>query len=527
VHDVNTADDAPFALKTAPAVGRRICVAGVHGGSIQQLSIAAACFFVSVAVSGFPAPPRADSPAAPALAKFLNPCRPPGLQRKVLCGKLFVKENRGLGGGRRIPLNIVILPATGPSREPDPVFYLVGGPGQAATESAQRAAAEQEQINAFRDVVLVDQRGTGGSNPLRCRFYPVGDLRQYLGPPPSPEQVRKCRVELEKRADLAAYTTPEAVADLEQVRRALGYPRINLDGGSYGTRVALVYMRTHPEAIRTAVLRGLSPTNYRLPLPFARAGQAALERLFEACESDPACHSAYPDPRADLSEVLERLRREPVSVEVENPVTGRREGARISHDLFVSRLHLLLFSTGLSSQVPNLLHRAASGDFEPFAQLAVLFGKAITDQLYFGMQLSVACSEDFPFISSSDVARETSGTFLGATRVSQLGAFCGSWVRARLPKGYADPVHASTPTLLISGGLDAVTPKRFADEVAAGLPNSRSILVPFGGHINAGPCLDSIAAQFIAQDSAEGLDLSCVEEIRRLPFSVPEDRPSS
>lgn len=494
MHDVNTADDAPFALKTAPAVGRRICVAGVHGGSIQQLSIAAACFFVSVAVSGFPAyysakqhfaakhePPRADSPAAPALAKFLNPCRPPGLQREV----------------------------------------------QAATESAGRAAAEQEQINASRDVVLVDQRGTGGSNPLRCRFYPVGDLRQYLGPPPSPEQVRKCRVELEKRADLAAYTTPEAVADLEQVRRALGYPRINLDGGSYGTRVALVYMRTHPEAIRTAVLRGLSPTNYRLPLPFARAGQAALERLFEACESDPACHSAYPDPRADLSEVLERLRREPVSVEVENPVTGRREGARISHDLFVSRLHLLLFSTGLSSQVPNLLHRAASGDFEPFAQLAVLFGKAITDQLYFGMQLSVACSEDFPFISSSDVARETSGTFLGATRVSQLGAFCGSWVRARLPKGYADPVHASTPTLLISGGLDAVTPKRFADEVAAGLPNSRSILVPFGGHINAGPCLDSIAAQFIAQDSAEGLDLSCVEEIRRLPFSVPEDRPSS
>jgi pimeloyl-ACP methyl ester carboxylesterase len=518
VHDVNSPDDAPFAFQTAPAVGRRISVAGVHGGSIGQLSIAAACFFASLASCGA---------LTPGPVEFLKTCRPPGLKREALCGKLLVRENRTARRGRRIPLNIIVLPATGPSREPDPVFYIVGGPGQAATESAERAAAEQEQINASLDVVLVDQRGTGGSNPLRCRFYPDRDLRQYLGPPPSPEQVRKCRAELEKRADLTAYTTPEAVADLEQVRRALGYPRINLDAGSYGTRVALVYMRGHPEAIRTAALRGLSPTNFRVPLPFARAGQAVLDRLFEDCQVDPACHSAYPDPRGDLAAVLERLRLGPVSVEVENPVTRRRDEARISRDLFVSRLHLLLFSTGLSSRVPDLLHRGASGNFEPFAQLAVAFGKAITDQIYFGMQLSVVCSEDSPFISPADVARETSGTFLGAVRVSQLSAFCSDWPRGRLPEGYIEPVRASTPTLLISGALDPATPKPFADEVAAALAKAVSVIVPYGGHINADPCLDSIAAQFIADGSAEGLDLSCVEEIRRPPFIVPEDRPGS
>ena len=463
-------------------------------------------------------PETAPSPRV--FPSFLKPCRPEGLEREVLCGDLDVAENSGEPGARRIPLRMTVLPATGTRVAPDAIFYLVGGPGQAATESAARAAAEHAAGNRERDLVLVDQRGTGGSNPLSCAFFAPDALEGYLGPPPTPGQLAECRSRLETRADLTLYTTREAVSDLEAVRQALGYPAVDLDAGSYGTRVALEYMRSHPKRVRVSVLRGLNPPNYRLPLPFARAGQKALDRLFADCAAETACRAAYPDPGGKLRGILRSLETKPASVRVTNPATGRQETGTLTADLFASRLHLLLFSTDLSSRIPFFLDRASRGDFDPFAELAAAFGKAITDQIFFGMQLSVICAEDVPFIRESDVARETEGTFLGSRRVRQAMGFCRAW-RARPAAAVASPVSSGVPTLIVTGDLDPVTPHAFADEAARHLSRAATLRIPFGSHINGGPCVDGIASEFIRRASLEGIDTSCLRGIRRPPFYVP------
>ena len=388
-------------------------------------------FLVAVGSTALAAPSAVASPKL-----RLAPCRVPEVKVGTLCGTLEVAEDRGNPAGRRISLRVVVLRATGRQREPDPVFYLVGGPGQAATDSASRAAEELGSALASRDVVLVDQRGTGGSNPLPCRPFPEGDLRRSFGPPPGAAEIRRCREELQTHADLAHYTSLDAVEDLESLRRALGVGRIDIDAGSYGTRVALLYMRRYPRRVRTAALQGVTPPTYRIPLAFARAGQEALDGLFAECQADPACSRAFPDVASETRAVLARLGQAAVPVDIVNPDTGVRQKGELSRTLFASRLHLLLFSDALSARVPWLTHRAHAGDYGPFGQLAADFGKAIADQIFFGMQLCVTCSEDLPHIRPEEIDRETAGTFLGAARIVQLEEFCREWVRATSAGGF-------------------------------------------------------------------------------------------
>jgi pimeloyl-ACP methyl ester carboxylesterase len=458
------------------------------------------------------------SEAGPA-AIPLSSCKIPGLDRKASCGTLAVPESGHSRGDRFVPLNILVVPAlAGPQALPDPIFSIAGGPGQAATTLAAQVVPAYGDTLLTRDLVLVDQRGTGRSNPLRCFPYPESDIRRYLGPPVPVEEILRCRRALERGADLTAYTTAAAVEDLEAVRRALGYEKVNLDGGSYGTRVALEYMKRHGDRVRSAILNAVSPAGFRNPLPFPRAGQAALDSLFAACEADAECHRAFPEPSKDFATVLARLDQGPVIVPVTNPVTGRREEAHLSRDLFAARIHLLLLSSPLAARIPFLVHRAAGGDFEPFAQLAAEFGRAIVEQIDYGMQLSVVCSEDVALIKPQDVDRETKGTFLGGDRVRHMMEICKEWPQGRLPKDFLAPVKSTIPTLLISGALDPATPPRFADEVARFLVRGRQVVIPEGSHVDGGACIDGIGQQFLKAGSAESLEIHCVEAIHRPPF---------
>jgi len=452
----------------------------------------------------------------------LTPCRLPGVEREGWCGTLTVPERRDTAGsGRTLDLRIAVLPARGPATRPDPLFVIAGGPGQSAVNIADREAVEHEATLAEREIVLVDQRGSGGSHRLECRQHEDADMRRYLSGGFNLEALRRCRRDLEARADLAAYTTDAAVADLEDVRRAMGYGQIDLDGGSYGTRVVLWYLKRHGAHVRAAVLRGVSPTDYALPLPFARAGQEALERLFDDCARDAECGRAFPRLRAEFGELLERLARGPVEVELENPVTGARQKAVIDREVFVTRVHLLLFSSGLSARLPDLMHRAAAGEWTPFAQLAAQFGRAIVEQIDLGLQLSVACAEDAPRLRAADVAGATRGSFLGRTRVDQLLAACALWPSAPPPADFYAPVESGVPALVISGELDPVTPPRFGEQVARGLARGRHLVVKNGSHVDGGACVDGIVAAFIRSGSAEGLPAACLGEGRRPPFVVP------
>lgn len=448
----------------------------------------------------------------------LSPCRLQYISEEARCGTYEVFEDREAKRGRKIALKIAVLPALGPNPAPDPIFYLSGGPGSAAVEQAGTAVFLLEKARRDRDIVLVDQRGTGGSNPLRCDVPARSDLQRYLSDLMSPETAGECRKELEKRANLKLYTTPTAMDDLDEVREALGYERINLFGGSYGTRAALVYLRQHPKRTRSVVLMGAVPTYFDMPISYARSSEDAMDRLFADCAADRGCNEAFPNLKREFQQVLERLAKGPVKVALRNPATGATEEVDLSYGVAVERIRFMLYAGATSRSLPQFIHKAAGGDFAPLAQAAASTGEGLLSILYTGMFFSVTCAEDVPFIDQKRIPREIAGTFLRDVRLQTQMRACRDWPRGDLPRGYRDPIVSDAPVLLLSGAVDPVTPARWGDEVARHLPNSLHVVNPNGGHSDFGPCAAGLIGEFISKASVKGLDPSCIKAQQRPPF---------
>lgn len=452
----------------------------------------------------------------------LSPCQIPDVEGEARCGTYEAYENRRAKRGRRIALKIVVLPALNPRPAPDALFILSGGPGTAATENADFFARTFAAVRRDRNIVLVDQRGTGSSNPLDCDLRVGSGLKRYFGDLYPIDAVRRCRAQLERRADLRLYTTPIAMDDLDEVRAALGYERINIFGTSYGTRAALVYMRRYPNRVRSVILKGVVPTAYILPHAIARDAQRSLDRLFADCAADETCRRAFPNLRQEFQTVLSRLDRGPARANLSDPSTGAVEQIEISRGVLATTLRSLLQGVPTTSQVPMLIHRAYENDFEPFARSALNLRRSIADLFSHGMFLSVICAEDIPVTNPEVIAREGKGTFLGDYYARQVMQACEVWRRGDRPRRYSQPVHSNIPVLLISGHLDPATPPSGAEETARRLPNSLHIAIRNGSHSYAGlsPCVDNIMAIFIERGSVSGLDTACINQIRRPPFVV-------
>jgi pimeloyl-ACP methyl ester carboxylesterase len=478
---------------------------------------------VPIVLSGVLASPVPGGEAKPALA--LSPCNLPGLQEKVRCGTLSVFENRARRTGRKIDLKVVVLPATKPPATSDPIFVLAGGPGEAATEEAPGLAAEYAALREKRDIVLVDQRGTGGSHPLNCDLFgESGGLQRFLGDFLPLGAVGRCRTVLEKNADLRLYTTSIAMDDLDDVRSALGYDRITLAGGSYGTRAALVYMRRHPEHARAAVLEGVTPPTDPIPLAFAKDAQRAFDGILSECAADPACHGAFPRLSEEAAAVFARVKAGAAPAEVLDPVTGDPAKVTLSRDIVGEAIRYLTYQAGWAGFVPVAIHEAAGGNFDALATFALFARKEIVGSGSIGMYLSVTCAEDLPFIQPGSGEKAAEGTYLGDYRLRQQRAACAVWPRGAVPKDYATPVRSEAPALLIVGEWDPVTPPSLAEEAARTLPNGRVLVVPHGAHGQNGledaGCLDALVAEFIRRGSAKDLDVSCLAKIRRSPFAL-------
>ncbi len=466
--------------------------------------------------------PAFDVPGAqaPARAKLLQACRIPGLGSDAWCGSVEVFENRAAKRGRKIALHVVVLPATGKKPAPDPVFFFAGGPGQSAASLAPvLAEGPLAKIGETRDLVLLDQRGTGESNPLTCDLYGNDtDLRNYFEDMFPPPKVRACRDRLEKIADLKQYTTTHAIQDLDDVRRALGYDKINLYGGSYGTTVALAYLRQYGSHVRSTVLAGVAPTDLRLPLPFARGAQFALDHLLDDCAAEAACHAAFPRVRAELDAVLERLAQGPASVQMVNPFTQETQRIRLSRGVFGERIRTMLYDRDVASLVPMVIHQAYAGDFRPFVLAVLPQARGISQSVALGMYFSVTCAEDVAFITEEDLKKETGGTFLGDYRVRVHQGACREWPRAVVPPTFIQAVRSDGPVLLLSGEVDPASPHWLAVEVARHLPHGIQVTIPKGGHNYFSPCISEITSAFVARGSVEGLDTACAQRAKRPPF---------
>jgi pimeloyl-ACP methyl ester carboxylesterase len=485
-------------------------------------------------VTGAPPPAKAPAPAPavppapsgpPGLA--LAPCRLPGVAAPARCGRLEVYEDRAARTGRRISLNVAVLPARSAKPAPDPLFIIVGGPGQGAVSLAAPLAKIFDEVLAGRDVVLVDQRGTGASHPLDCQLPGSDDDPQgYFGDMLPVDAVRSCRARLD--ADPALYTTPIAMDDLDDVRAALGYDRINLYGSSYGTRAVLQYMRRHSERVRSATLRGIVPTYMKTPLYYARDTQRALGLLFKECKADPACHAAYPDLEGQWNAVEERLAQHPAETDVDFELPGgvhRRIHLELSRDELNEAIRFRLYSEE-SNQIPRFIARAFAGDFAEIAKLALRQRRlaARGGLLSVGMYLSVTCSEDVAFIDPAEARRLAAGTFLGTYRVDQQVRACAAWPRGKLPADYLEDVRSNVPTLLISGVRDPVAPPIWGEQVARHLTQVTHLVLPAGFHGLPDACTTRLMNAFVIQGGPKGLDTACVAQMRPLPFLIPNDQ---
>lgn len=452
----------------------------------------------------------------------LQPCRLPNRKDKARCGTYEVFEDRETKSGRKIALNLLLLPALSVRPVPDPVFFLAGGPGQGAVGAAKTYGSDfMSEVRRRHDIVIIDQRGTGESNPLHCDLYgDKSDMQAYFAPLFPADKLRSCRTELEKIANLKLYTTSIAIDDFDEVREALGYKRINLVGGSYGTTAAFIYLRSHPKQVRSMVLQGVTTPNFKLPLPYAQGAQSALDRLIEDCEADVSCQKAFPNFQTSLTAVIARLEDQPVNLELPNYITKKPQRVAISRESFLDSLRLMLYSTDFASMIPLLIQQAYQGDFVPFGKLAFLLNRAFTEQLDLGTYLSVTCAESIPFITEQEITSTTAGTFLGDSRVRAQIAACGLWPRGNVPSDFMDPIASDVPVLMISGGLDPATPPRFGAAAAPYLRNSRQLVIRNASHLFNSKHVDRLVAQFISKGTAQGLNTAFAKTIRRPPFAT-------
>jgi len=484
-----------------------------------------------ILLQGCSAPLEVGDPArAPTHGELsLAPTRLRGQDEDVQTGTLEVAEDPGVEGGRRIPLHVVVIPARKPGLHRPPLFFIDGGPGLASTNAAAIYLTDLSAFREERDVVLVDVRGTGASGGLQMAPKNKSPLLAAMEDLYPTEWIKAGRMDLETRANLECYTTEHVVADLDAVRRALGYEQIDLHGLSYGTRVALGYMRRHPKQVHAAVLQGTAPAALHIPMYHSATAQRAMSGLFAECAADPKASARFGDLAEKLRTVQARLRAAPAHVRFTEPGSDAESEVVISADMFVEWLRRMLYSRESSQVVPLLVQRGFEGQFDTFLRLVAMFaggsgsrGPGLAD----GFNLCVTCAEDVPFIDAEEAIRLAQGTFFGDFRVVQQRRACELWRRGAVPADFFEPVAVDTPVLILCGGLDPVTPLSFSAEVARHLPNARMIVIPRMGHTEDGlsnlDCFNRLLIDFLDRGSAVGLDTSCIETMLPGPVFMDE-----
>ncbi len=462
--------------------------------------------------------------AWPAQAAVLNPCHLPGMAEAVQCGSLQRPLNPQEPNGRQIAVHFAIVPSKAREKFVDPVYFLVGGPGQSAMELMPQMLGALSKLNNRRDLVFVDQRGTGKSAPLKCDPDPTRSLAESLDLAQLPPHMAQCQAALQKlpHGDLRYYTTTIAMQDLEAVRNVLGHPAINLVGVSYGTRAALEYQRLFPQQLRRMVLDGVAPPDMSLPQTFAEDGQAAMQSLFKDCAADTACAQRYPDLAHQWARLFKRL---PQRVSLINPFTGAIETTTLTAPMVISMVRGPLYSPTLASGLPRAITEAAQGRWTALTGLSsALVGRSGMG-MAMGMHFSVICAEDA--LRSATPAQ--AGQFAspsGGGMDQAYQSICAQW-----PRGTVDPAfyaigRSQSPVMLLSGGIDPATPPRHALRVAKALGDKAvPIQIDKAGHgLLSRPCVTDIVFRFInAKDETTALkpELSCLTSIPRPSAFVP------
>ncbi len=453
----------------------------------------------------------------------LKPCSQGRTKAAALCGTFGVYEDRETHAGRIIQLGIIVLKAKHPNA--DAIADIEGGPGVPTLPDAPfMADGDDPVLNAFLhsyDIVFVDNRGMGVSNPTNCNIAPYSDMAAYFLQIWPDDILSSCYKRYAKSSNPSAYNTNNAVDDLDDVRAALGYRRLVLYGGSYGSFFSFIYIRRHEDTVKSALLFGIQPPHFE-SLPGAPDGaQVSLDDLIVKCARDKHCREHFPQFAAHLRSVLARFQYGPVSMQILNPKTKGMQHVRLSKEVLVDRIREILYSSDTAAFLPYIIERAYHFDYVPLGRMIDIWSQFLAHGQDAGTNLAYRCADLDPFISEAELQAQAAHSFAGDLRVGAERRACAIWKVNPMPAAFNDPVRSDVPILMLEGSDDPVTPPKYAQRAMATLPRAKLMLVRGAGHGVDTRCTNRLAIQFLRDSSATNIRASsCNATFKTPPFET-------
>ena len=446
---------------------------------------------------------------------------------KARCGTMLRPENPDDPGSPEIELRIAVVPALNLNPQNDPVVPIAGGPGQGSVEfyAAYRGAFEPLRRN--RDILLVDQRGTGESSRMDC---PIDDdallYESEFSLDDTVQFISDCLDSLPH--DPRYFTTSVAVTDLEAVRVALGYSKLNLYGVSYGTRVAQHFARRYPDSTRTIVIDGVAPPQVSLGPEIATESQKAVDNILARCAEDPDCNERFPGVEATFARLVTELREAPVEIVVPHPSTGRMEAISFGEAQFAGSVRLLAYNPATIALLPLFIHEAGEGNLVPLGAQFMMTAVQMSDALALGMHNAVMCTEDMPFLERTTIDYAgIEASYMGSFQLETLEAICELWPAGPIDEGFKAPVATDLPVLLLSGDADPITPPRYAELAAVDFSNATHLVGKHQGHGQlAVGCTSKLVADFVEAADPGAIDAKCMERNFIMPFFLDFSGPA-
>jgi pimeloyl-ACP methyl ester carboxylesterase len=439
-------------------------------------------------------------------------CHLPGYDQTLRCITVTVPLDDQHPEAGDLALHVTLAPALREAARPDPLFVLAGGPGQAGSDILPLLDSAFRKARATRDIVFIDQRGTGLSGKLDC------DRTQTLEENSIPEQekiVATCIRSLKQ--PFAFYNTGRSARDVEHIRTALGYRQINLWGSSYGTRLAQAYARRFPGNLRAMILDAVAAPD-QIIFAWGRDAQASLEATFRHCAEDTGCNAAFPALRQQFSALLQRVNSGSVKLDFPHPRTARRMQMQLMPERFLQTVRVALYSADSASRLPFLIDSAAKDNWRPFLAQMYSAGDFSLDGPAIGLMLSVTCAEDIPRLTPAIIADEERNSFLGGLEVKLLPAWCRYVNVPEVP--YQEPSIINAPALLLSGALDPVTPPLRAESAARFIAHAQHFAVANLGHgVSQSGCAPRLLREFLDHPE-QALAAQCLKDIPRNGFQL-------
>lgn len=447
------------------------------------------------------------------MANNTDTCYVEGVSDRLNCGFVTVPENPNKPDGKQIQVHYVVLPAVKNVNHEEALLAIAGGPGQSAIDNAAGFDAMLSKVRQQRDILLIDQRGTGRSNLLTCDEGAQSPLSFDDDNADTLAETQKCLAKID--ADVTQYGSLNAIKDFEAVRQYLGYKKLHVYGISYGTRMAQLYMRLYPAHLATVTLDGIVPMQQSV-LEIGASIDRGFDLLFKDCQETTACHAQFPELKAEFDQVAASLAKAPVMENVYDPVTGEKTMLTMTRGKFYGSIRMALYQANVRALVPHAIHQAAKHNFQP---ILGLYSLTIDNAgMAMGMHASVVCGEDMHRITPA-MREQAQHSFMGKTMLEGLEATCEVWKVPAVDKSFSEPISSDIPTLLLSGEIDPATPPSWGELAMEKLTNAKHFVAPYATHgVAYQSCANNLIADLVRSGSVNDLDGECLKKDVRRSF---------